>query len=227
MKIFFLCCGILFLSFSLSAKTLSYTATGAGMHLLDANITYDEPNPHYGIQMKSQTRGLLSFLVGGGAEFISKGIYQYNQWKIITSQTKTTDGKKVKKRVLDFSDKSNTLDYPALFLDVLMQGEPTTRQYTVFDGRRTMNILFSYQGTVQSETLDMPSGTLLDYYTVSVEIISGKKRGWFFNRMSNKEDSPLHLYFKSNGKDKLSSLVYAAFDTSILGQIVIRLTGES
>ena len=227
MKTLFLCFLILFIAVPVSSKTLLYRATGAGMHLLDAEIVYEEPNPNYTIRMKSETRGLLSFLLGGSADFFSQGTYQNKNWTILSSQSKTVSGRKVKDRRLDFSDKPDTLDYSSLFLDTLMLREPGTRLYTVFDGRRTMTVLFSYQGKVDPKVLDLPSETPLDYYTVSVEIISGKKGGWFFNRMSNQKESPLHIYFKSQGERSPSSLVYAAFDTAILGQIVIRLVKES
>ncbi len=227
MKTLFLCFLILFIAVPGSSKTLSYQATGAGMHLLDADITYDEPNPNYTIRMKSETRGLLSFLLGGSADFLSQGTYQNNNWTIQSSQSKTISGRKVKNRHLDFSDKPDTLDYPVLFLDTLMPREVGTRSYTVFDGRRTMSVLFSYQGKVNPETLDLPLGSYLDYYTVSVRVISGKRGGWFFNRMSDEKESPLHLYFQPKEGEDISSLVYAAFDTAILGQIIVRLVKES
>lgn len=225
MKTLFLCLTVLFLVLPSLAKTLSYRATGAGMHLLDADITYTEPSPAYTIRMTSQTRGLLSLLAGAYTEFKSVGSYQNGRWQITSSESKTTSGRRVKTRTLDFTDKPDTLDYPALFLDNLLQSEPGTRQYTVFDGRRTMTVLFSYQGKVQPETLDLPSGDPLDYYTVSVDVIAGKKRGWFFNRMEDKEDSPLHIYFQPMGEREPAALVYAAFDTALLGQIVIKLVG--
>lgn len=227
MKTLFLCFLILFIAGPVSSKTLSYQATAAGMHLLDADITYDEPNPNYTIRMTSETKGLLSFLLGGSADFFSQGTYQNKNWTILSSQSKTMSGRKVKDRYLDFSDKPDTFDYPVLFLDALMSRELGTRSYTVFDGRRTMSVLFSYQGKINPETLDLPLGPYLDYYTVSVQIISGKRGGWFFNRMSDEKESPLHLYFQPKEGADISSLVYAAFDTAILGQITVRLVKES
>ncbi len=219
MRIFFLCLLSLFWMVPVSAKTARYEARGAGMHLMDAVVEYQLQNPLYQIQITTQTRGILSVLLDAHTVFDAMG-QKKSDWQIDRAKTVIT-GRKKKTRHLDFSDRAGQLDYATLLLDNLLAPQTDSRAYTVFDGKRTLRVTFAYQGQVDSSELNLMPHEKLAYYTVSVEVIAGKKKGWFFNRMEDKEDSPLHLYFRPN-EDGESTLVYAAFDTALLGQITIR-----
>ena len=63
-----------------------------------------------------------------------------------------------------------------------------------------------------------------DYYTLTIDITKGKRKGWFFNRMGNKDNPPLHLYFASIDGIEPKIMVKGAFDTTLFGQIALYLT---
>lgn len=222
MKIFFLylCCFLF--SISARAEVVSYQAFGAGMHLMDATVDYTTTPQEYQIRLTTQTRGLLSFLVDSESVFNSRGIWKNKEPKVIESYMETINGDRIKRRNLTFDDKKNQLDYPSVFLDRLLDNSPQTKDYIVFDGKRTLKITFQYEGIVSGSEIGYSDDLKLQYYTVTVDILAGKKKGWFFNRMKDKSSPPLHLYFNETRYAKNRKLVYAAFDTALFGQITIQ-----
>ena len=228
MKIFFLClCAFLF-SVSVRAETFYYRASGAGMHLMDAAVEYTATSKEYQVRLTTKTRGLLSFLVDSQSVFFSRGVWNGDEPVVVDSYMEISNGDRIKRRVLAFHDKEKQLDYPSVFMHRLVTSSPEAQTYTVFDGKRTLRVTFRYEGDVSGTDIDNPTYPRVHHYTVTVDIVSGKKKGWFFNRMKDKSAPPLHLYFSDpdslTGRQKL---VYAAFDTALFGQITIRETVDA
>ena len=100
--------------------------------------------------------------------------------------------------------------------------------FHVFDGKRELLLTFKYIGqTNLSPVPKMMYSGVADYYTLTIDITKGKKKGWFFNRMGDKENPPLHLYFASIDGIKPKVMVKGGFDTSLFGQINIYLNNVS
>lgn len=223
MKLFFwiLC---LILSVDGSAQSLSYQARGAGLHLMDMEASYQVREQGYAAAIRTQTRGLLGTLLDAQTTFSSKGKIKDNQFVIEESLIDTLRGKKRRTRAVSFADKPGFQDYATVFLDRVLTPELATKSYRVFDGRRDLLITFAYQGEVPASARMRAFAPAWAYYTVHIEVLAGKSKGWFFNRMGDDSSPPLHLYFGRVQGFSDWVLIQADFDTNLFGTISIRLT---
>lgn len=204
----------------------SYMARGAGMHLMDAEMVLARNNAEFQMTTRTKTRGLLSVLLDAKTTFISNGKIIDNQFIDTISLMNSLSGKKTKNRVVDLKNKSGFIDYQTAVLQMMFLPFPTDKSFKVYDGKRELLISFLYQGERKLLPNDYSDfGGVADYYLVTIEILAGRKKGWFFNRMDDKTAPPLKVYFASVPATAGKVLVRGDFDTSLFGTISVYLTG--
>ena len=227
MKLIFLICLLVF-SLPVRAEeklTAVYQAYGAGLNLISATMDYTHENDDFQIQTVARTNGMLKFLLDAKSIFKTKGKITDNQFIIFDSSLSSLTKNKHKKRTIDLKDKLDFIDYQTAFLNMMTLDNPQDNTFKVFDGKRELLISFKYQG--EQILLHYERGIYAgpaDYYTVTIEVIAGKKSGWFFNRINNRQNPALHVYFASVNSSKQKVMVYSAFDTALFGQIQIFLS---
>ena len=206
------------------SETLYYTAYGAGMHLLNAKMDFDVSKNDFRIESVAQTNGLLKMLLDAQSIFYSTGKVSDNQFIIDSSYIKALSKNKNKKRDINLTDKPDFVDYQTALFQVMHLPKPQDKTFHVFDGKRELLLTFKYIGqTNLSSAPEMMYSGVADYYTLTIDITKGKKKGWFFNRMGDKDNPPLHLYFASFDGIKPKVMVKGSFDTSLFGQISVYL----
>lgn len=202
-----------------------YEASGAGLNLMSAQFRLTVENEAFSVRTKAQTKGLLGFFLDAESIFNSSGKIIDKQFVTDSSSMTTFSKKKVKKRVVDLKNKAGYLDYQSAVLSIMNLDKSQDKTFYVSDGKRDLKITFLYQG---KRVIDRVKNSLFageaDYYTVFVSVVGGKKSGWFFNRMKDATNSPLHVYFADVLKNDFKVLVRADFDTNVFGVIRIHLT---
>ena len=204
--------------------SLHYNAYGAGMHLMNADMNFDVADGTFHIETHAQTNGLLKMLLDAKTEFYSGGKISDNQFVIGNSYIKALSKNKHKKRVIDLTDKPNFWDYQTALFEVMHLAQPQDKTFQVFDGKRELLLTFKYMGPTEL----LPSQLMkytgpADYYTLTIDITKGKKKGWFFTRMGDRDNPPLHLYFAKIDGIEPKVMVKGAFDSDLFGQIVVYL----
>ena len=229
MKIFFYAL-LLGMSFSVSvyaAETRAvYNAYAAGMPIMSGVMEISPEKESVFIRTQTHTRGLLSFLLDARTILTSRLSLQKNALPLMQESTmESLTKRKIKTRQVDFSDKPKTLDYQTAVFDLMQQPVPMDKEYVVHDGKRKLKFNFNYQGIeeISSSKNSLYSGPA-DYYTLNIEVLEGKKNGWFFKRVKDAENPPLHLYFANVQGENQKRLVRGEFDTTLLGTIVIYLS---
>lgn len=220
MKLFFfvLC---IFLGFCVHAEPLNilYKARGAGMHLMDARLEVREnTNGSYRLHSTAETRGLLNLLVGGKTVFTTIGKIKNNQFV----PDRFSIHSKTRKRNVEFTGSKGIIDYQTALWRMLNLKYPKTQSFTVDDGRRRMNLTFLYRG--KKEITLNKEDILCDVYEITIRLISGKKGGWFFNRMGNESDPPLTFYMGKDPETGRYLLLKGTFDTALFGTITVTKT---
>lgn len=218
MKTFFCLCSYFFmLPSAFGAETLAYQATSGGMHLMDAALSFEQTPDAYRMQIDTETMGLFSLLFDNKTTLKSSGKIDKNQFIVSDSYIKSITGDKIKTKLVPISDRG-TLDYQTIVLDMMNLPAPSSKKYLAFDGKRTLAVTFTYMGEQVSDMPDYPG--MLDVYRVSIEVLSGKKKGWFFEQFQN-DKAPLTVYFDRRlGPNRV---VKTEFRTPLLGQIDIQL----
>ncbi|MBR5130269.1 MAG: DUF3108 domain-containing protein [Alphaproteobacteria bacterium] len=204
--------------------SLHYNAHGAGMHLMNANMNLDVSKNDFRIKSTAKTNGLLKMILDARSNFYSSGKTLNNQFVINNSYIEALSKNKSKKRDVNLKDKPNFMDYQTALLHVMYFSEPQDKTFQVFDGKRELSLTFKYIG--QEILLPIPEmmySGISDYYTLTISITKGKKKGWFFNRMDDKDNPPLHLYFASIDGINHKVMVKGVFNTSLFGEINIYL----
>ena len=232
MKIFFYAL-LLGMTLSISVHATEtraiYNAYAAGMPIMSGIMKISPQKESVFIQTQTHTRGLLSFLLDAHTILTSRLTPQQNALPLMQESTMESLTKgKIKKRQVNFSDKPKTLDYQTAIFDLMQQSVPMDKEYVVFDGKRKLKFNFNYQGIkeIYSSKKTIYSGPA-DYYTLNIEVLEGKKNGWFFKRVKDAKNPPLHLYFANIQGEKQKRLVRGEFDTTLLGTIVIYLSDLS
>ncbi len=207
---------------------LRYQAYGAGLNLMTAEMGFDVSDRVFRAQSIAETKGMLRILLNAQSVFYSEGKIQNNQFVDDNSYIETLTKNKHKKRVIDLKDKQNFVDYQTALLQMMYSDMPQDKTFKVYDGKREMILTFDYQKQVvlAPEKNVFYSGPA-DYYTLTIDITKGKKKGWFFNRMGNKKNPPLHLYFALVKGISPKLMVKGAFDTALFGTISIHLNHVS
>lgn len=205
--------------------TAKYNAHGAGLHLLDASIDLVQLQKTYESVTRTETRGLLSFLVPAKTTFSVKGKINNNQYVADYFSMNTISSNSVKNREVDLEKKPGFVDYQTAVLTMMNLQKPQTQAFQIADGKRDLLVTFTYKGQVDLDPSPFScfSGQA-DYYDVSIEVTAGKKKGWFFNRMKDKSSPPLRLYFARVDKGSKKSFVRGAFDTALFGVITVYLS---
>lgn len=201
---------VLLCPFYIKAASWSYQAEGLGMTLLLGNFTLDEDNQNYTATLTTRSKGILSLFVDSQTKFYAHGIKK-GDYLPTESYMINMKKKQIRKRVVDFSVRE-VLDYQSALLNLLNQEKPHTVVYLLSDGKRVLQATFLYEG---KEELD-------DVYSITVEILSGKKTGWFMEQMA-KGDSPLRLFLSYDPDTNRKILKKAVLKTGVLGEIVIYL----
>ena len=222
MRIYIFFFSFLFLShFSFAQSiTATYQAYAMGLNLLEAQMSLDYTNQSYTMKTITQTKGILSLLLDKKQRFITKG----NNNTLPPLYSMMT--KKGKEKVIDFSKHIDFIDYQTTILSLMKIKKPTSPiiKYQVWDGKRDLLLTFSYLGVEELPLSDTPFQGKADKYTLTVEVLKGKNKGWFFEQMQKKDPPPLRLWFKQVNPILPSFLVRAEFDTSLLGTITILLS---
>ncbi len=204
---------------------LDYSAYGMGLNLLSARIDIDLTPQKATLQTVSQTRGMLSFFLDSKTQFDTTVKINKNQYIIEQSSMINIKNKKPVRTVWNFEEKQNFIDYQTILAAMMhekVKGE--NHSFLVSDGKRDMNITLMYQGVVELPPNDkMFFAGKAEKYDVSVDILSGKKKGWFFQRMKE-HPGALSLYFARIESYDNPILVLGTFDTGVLGNISIYLS---
>ena len=200
--------------------TATYQAYAMGLNLLEATMQVSEAPETYTIQTATQTKGLLGLFMDSRQRFFTQG--RKDSFTPVYSMMT----RKGNERIIDFSNYPEHFDYQAVVWALMKQQPPVppTLTYTVWDGKRVLLLTFTYLGKEQLPPSDAPFQGSADKYTLRIDILAGKKKGWFFERMGRKENPPLRLWFQSTKADQRSLLVRGEFDTALFGTITILLT---
>ena len=78
------------------------------------------------------------------------------------------------------------MDFPAAFLTLVNTDKPGNKTLRVRDTKREYKITLTYRGMVDPDPAVRITADSWAFYTMSVEVTQGKKKGWFFNRLKNK-----------------------------------------
>lgn len=216
MKLFFFLSGIFF-AWTACGETLSidYEAQGAGMRLMHGTIVIEETPETYRVTSTGRMSGLLGWLVGGEAVFETLGRFKKDMFYPDSFRLKSRS----RTRIVTFKVTTPTIDYQTALMRMLALQKPKTQSFLVDDGRRQMDLSFLYRG--KETILVQQRDVLCDVYDVTLRRVSGKKGGWFFNRMGNKDDSPLHFYMGIDPETGRYMLLKADFETTLFGTITI------
>lgn len=228
MKLFFLLLWLFFCTSTMAMAEVissSFSAYGAGLHLLDAQMNVTQNKKTYEVITDTQTTGLLSVLLPSKNLFFTKGNIVKKQYIPTYFSTDTITDEKTKKRDINLSERPGFIDYQTGVLQMMSLKEPVTKTLEIADGRRDLMINFNYMGQVDLPRVKhSPYFGPADAYSVSIDVTAGRKKGWFFNRMKDKSSPPLRLYFARIGDGPKKAFVRGAFDTAIFGEITIYLT---
>lgn len=227
MKLIFYICMFMFCGIAHAADitNATYMARGAGMHLMGADMDLIMDANRFKMITRSKTKGLLSVLLDAKTVFLSEGKVEDNQFIDEFSSMTSLSKKKTKRRVVDLKNKPGFVDYQTAVLSMMHLPKPQSKAFHVFDAKRELLISFHYEGEKNLPKNDYSFfAGQADYYTVTIEITAGKKKGWFFNRMDDKSSPPLRAYFAPLGDNGEKILVRGEFDTSVLGTITVYLT---
>ena len=208
--VLFLC--VFFSSFSVKAGySWTYQAEGLGMSLLEGQFNLSEDSGNYTAVLQTQSKGILSLFVDSKTAFFTRGIRKIDAFYPTESYMINTKKNRSRKRKVDLTQK-DVLDYQTVVLNLLSQQVPTDAVYLISDGKRVMKATFLYQGK-QAED---------DVYSVKIDILSGRKTGWFVEQMKTQEN-PLQIFISTDPDTKQRVLKKALFNTGLLGKIVIYL----
>lgn len=200
--------------------TATYQAYAVGLNLLEATMHVSDTSETYAIQTTTQTKGLLGLFMDSRQRFFTQG----RKESFTPDYSMMT--RKGKEKTIDFTNYPNHFDYQTTVLALMKRQAPipSITTYTVWDGKRVLLLTFTYLGKEQLPSSDTPFQGTADKYTLHIDILSGKKKGWFFERMGQKENPPLRLWFQPTGTDSQSLLVRGEFETALFGTITILLT---
>ncbi len=212
MKILFLLFCI-FLSFH--SHGASYHAYGLKMRLLSADIDIMQHDSKYEIKTQSKARGMLSLFIHAQSIFNTSGTINNDILTVQQFFMQNKDKKNTETVHVDFTQKPGFMDYQSALLHLMRQQTHQTQELLVSDGKRDMKITFLYEGAVDLAPIYKNQTGIGQAYSVRIDILQGKKSGWFFKRVNQGEKSPLTLYFKDN------QLALASFDTGVLGTLYI------
>lgn len=226
MKIIFLLL-LFFFSYPVGAVIyqLDYNAYGMGLNLLSARIDVDLTPQKTTLQTISQTRGMLSFFLDSKTQFNTSAKINKDQYIIEQSSMINIKKETPVRTVWNFEEKQNFIDYQTILAAMMHERvKGKNRSFLVSDGKRDMNIRLAYQGAVELLPNDKTFFEgMAEKYDVSVDILSGKKKGWFFQRMKE-HPGALSLYFARIEPYENPILVLGTFDTGVLGNISIYLS---
>ncbi len=201
--------------------TAFYRAEGAGMHLLNAESVLRVSKGSFEMTTTAETTGLLSFFVPAETVFQTEGKIKKTGLVPTFSKQTSRSGRDRKERQIRLTGK--TLDYQTALLTLLAQETPASRVFFISDGRRTLEAAFQFEGIV-NQTQAPFLAVEAAHYTLTLKILAGKKGGWFFNRMGDEENPPLHLYISRHLETGARVLSAVEFQTALFGRIRILLT---
>ena len=213
MKRFFILflCVILCPFYVKAAYSWTYQAEGLGMTLLEGQFTVSENSENYTASLTTQSRGFLSLFVDAKTAFVTKGLREGDVFYPTESYMINTKKNKSRKRKVDFTQK-DVLDYQTAVLNLTHQQIPEDTIYLISDGKRVMKATFLYQGKQEND----------DVYSVKIDILSGRKTGWFVEQMEAQEN-PLQIFISTDLNTNQRVLKKAVFNTGLFGKIVIYL----
>ena len=200
--------------------TATYQAYAMGLNLLEATMEVSEAPETYTIQTATQTKGLLGLFMDSRQRFFTQG--RKDSFTPVYSMMT----RKGNERIIDFSNYPEHFDYQAVVWALMTRQPPIppTMTYTVWDGKRVLLLTFTYLGKEQLPRSDAPFQGAADKYTLQIDILAGKKKGWFFERTGQKENPPLRLWFQSTNAARHALLVRGEFETALFGTITVLLT---
>lgn len=202
-----------------------YRAEGLNMVLLEAKMDLKADEQAYDIHTKATAKGVLALFIHAQTEFETKGRIVDEEIQVDESVMKTKDNKKIVRIPQNFTDKPEYLDYQSLLLHLLRIKEPETHTVLASDGKRDMRITLIYDGQKELSSVYKRLKGSAHKWSVRIDVIGGKKNGWFFERMREGASSPLSLYIKENEQGE-KSLVLGVFDTGVIGQLFVVKDGE-
>ncbi len=224
MKTFFC---ILCVFFSCLAHAVSfdamYEAEGLNMTLLSADMSVKLNDTDYTIQTNAAARGILSLFIHENTIFKTIGTISDNQLRVSDSMMQTRSGKQIKTVHQNFKDKVNYIDYQSVLIELILKSFDKNYILYISDGKRDMRVTLIPEGEIElSEIYPLLQGKA-ETYSVQIEVVAGKKKGWFFERMRTAKKSPLRLYMQPNDAIGRKMLVLSTFDTGVIGSLYIVL----
>lgn len=177
------CVLLILFTISVHAKetlSFSYQANGGGLHLMNAHMNLNVSKSVFVAESSAQTKGLLGVLLDAQTIFKSNGKIENNQFVDLSSSIEALSKNKHKKRQLNFENKPDFVDYQTALFQMMFLPFPQDKIFKVYDGKREMLIHFTYQGDkTLNKIRDLSYEGKADYYSVTIEVISGKKMGGF------------------------------------------------
>ncbi len=224
MKTFFC---ILVIFFSSVAHALSfdavYEAQGLNMTLLSANMAVQIDKSNYRIQTDAQALGILSLFIHQKTVFQTIGTIGDNKLTVIDSVMQTRSGKRIETTRQNFKDKINYIDYQSVLIELIRFNNYKNHTLFLSDGKRDMRVTLTAEGKKELSQIYPTLQGKAQAYSVRIDVIGGKKKGGFFERMREAETSPLWLYMQPNEQTGEKMLVLSTFDTGVIGSLYIIL----
>ena len=222
-KLIWLLCFSVWMCCGAQAATFLYETKARGFHILDAEMQYKQDSDSYMAQAHAQTKGLLNLFMKAESYFYSAGNRDRKSLKPDLSTFKNIRRGREKFYAVDFTDNRGFVDFPAAFLTLVNTDKPGNKTLRVRDTKREYKITLTYRGMVDPDPAVRIAADSWAFYTMSVEVTQGKKKGWFFNRLKNKDNPPLRLYFAHLPDVPEWVLMQAEIDSVLLGTIRLRL----
>ena len=199
----------------------TYEAQGMNMVLLSADISIETNQTGYMINTHSYARGILSLFIDSETIFQTRGKFEQNRLKIIDSVMKNKKRKYIRTTQQNFNEKQGFIDYQSILIELMRLSDVQSHTFYVSDGKRDMRITLTYEGKRDLSEINSGLTGQADAYSVQIDVIAGKKKGWFFERMRESQKSPLRLYMQADEQIGEKTLIAATFDTGVIGKLYI------
>ncbi len=200
-----------------------YEAQGLNMKLLSADMSVSIDKTSYSIQTDARARGILSLFIHQNTLFKTSGEIIDNKLHVMDSMMQTRSGKRIETTRQNFKEKINYIDYQSVLIELMQNINSQNHVVFVSDGKRDMRITLTAEGEKKLSEIYPAMPGKAEAYSVQIEVVGGKKKGWFFERMRTAQKSPLWLYMQPNAKTGEKMLVLSTFDTGVIGSLYIVL----
>ncbi len=224
MKILF-CILCIFFSTLVQGATYNavYEAQGLNMTLLSADMKLTIDDNTYAMRTTAEAQGILAMFIHQNTIFDTTGKITSNGLRITDSMMQTRSGKQIKTVRPNLKDKPDYIDYQSVLIELINMENVKEKTLMISDGKRDMRATLTYEGERELPKIYPSLSGNAEVWSVRIDVISGKKKGWFFERLRESQVSPLRLYMQPSELTGKKMLVLSTFDTGVLGSLYIVL----